>query len=151
MARDCTEERNLALVQCRNCDEFGHMSKDCPKPRDSEFSLTRLSRERLLTLLQCRVSSATTVSRWVTTSLDARIPLSPTRRAMAMMLALPRTTLSTMPTLALAMAGMPLTIGEEGYEAGYPVQGGSSIFRSRERQRSHTLADLWPFSTSLVS
>lgn len=37
MARDCTEPRNIASVQCRNCDEFGHMSKDCPKPRDSEF------------------------------------------------------------------------------------------------------------------
>ncbi len=21
--------------QCRNCDEYGHMNKDCPKPRDS--------------------------------------------------------------------------------------------------------------------
>jgi hypothetical protein len=38
MARDCTEPRNLANVQCRNCDEFGHMNKDCPKPRDSESS-----------------------------------------------------------------------------------------------------------------
>lgn len=35
MARDCTEERK---VQCRNCDEYGHMSKECPKPRDCEFS-----------------------------------------------------------------------------------------------------------------
>lgn len=38
MSRDCTEPRNMALVQCRNCDEFGHMNKDCPKPRDSKFS-----------------------------------------------------------------------------------------------------------------
>ena len=38
MSRDCTEPRNMALVQCRNCDEFGHMNKDCPKPRDSKSS-----------------------------------------------------------------------------------------------------------------
>ena len=40
MAKECTEPRNMALVQCRNCDEFGHTGKECPKPRDSKF-LTR--------------------------------------------------------------------------------------------------------------
>jgi hypothetical protein len=34
MAKDCTEPRNMDAVQCRNCDEFGHFSKECPKPRD---------------------------------------------------------------------------------------------------------------------
>jgi len=33
MAKECTEPRK---VQCRNCDEFGHMSRECPKPRDSK-------------------------------------------------------------------------------------------------------------------
>lgn len=40
MARDCTEPRNLDKVQCRNCDEYGHMSKECPKPRDSKLCLS---------------------------------------------------------------------------------------------------------------
>lgn len=38
MAKECTEPRNMANVQCRNCDEMGHESKQCPKPRDSEYS-----------------------------------------------------------------------------------------------------------------
>ncbi|KAB5525658.1 hypothetical protein GE09DRAFT_1152125 [Coniochaeta sp. 2T2.1] len=24
----------MSKVQCRNCDEYGHGSRDCPKPRD---------------------------------------------------------------------------------------------------------------------
>ena len=36
MAKECTEPRNMATVQCRNCDEYGHFSKECPKPRDSK-------------------------------------------------------------------------------------------------------------------
>lgn len=31
MAKDCTEERKW---QCRNCDEWGHKSRECPKPLD---------------------------------------------------------------------------------------------------------------------
>lgn len=128
MARDCTEERNLALVQCRNCDEFGHMSKDCPKPRDSEISLDHPLGEQLLRLLQCRVSNATTVSKWVTTNLAVPILPFPMRRATAMIMALSRTTRSTMPTAALTMTGMPLTIGEGDDHSGHPVQGGSLFF-----------------------
>lgn len=48
MARDCTEPRNMANVQCRNCDEFGHMNKECPKPRDSKFCCL-LPDDRMLT------------------------------------------------------------------------------------------------------
>lgn len=39
MAKECTEPKNMDNVQCRNCDEFGHFSKECPKPRDSEYAM----------------------------------------------------------------------------------------------------------------
>lgn len=38
-SRECPEPINMAKMQCRNCDEFGHMSKDCDKPRNSESYL----------------------------------------------------------------------------------------------------------------
>lgn len=81
MARDCTEPRNLDKVQCRNCDEFGHMSKECPKPRDSEFRYDVLA-DYSLTPSQWRVSNATTASRWATTRPGAPIPSFLTMRAM---------------------------------------------------------------------
>lgn len=28
---ECPNER---VMKCRNCDEIGHLSKECPKPRD---------------------------------------------------------------------------------------------------------------------
>jgi cellular nucleic acid-binding protein len=28
---DCQNER---VMQCRNCDEWGHSGKECPKPKD---------------------------------------------------------------------------------------------------------------------
>jgi hypothetical protein len=66
MAKECTEPLNLASVQCRNCDEYGHMSKDCPKPRDRKSTLFcyYLGSSILLTTVQWRVSSAATASRW---------------------------------------------------------------------------------------
>ncbi len=34
--------RNPATMVCRNCDETGHMSKECPKPRDCKSLLTSI-------------------------------------------------------------------------------------------------------------
>jgi len=31
----------MANMQCRNCDEMGHVSKECPKPRDCESLFCR--------------------------------------------------------------------------------------------------------------
>lgn len=31
MSRDCDKPR---VMKCRNCDEEGHTSRECPKPRD---------------------------------------------------------------------------------------------------------------------
>lgn len=31
MKSECTNEK---VIQCRNCDEIGHHSKECPRPRD---------------------------------------------------------------------------------------------------------------------
>ncbi|KAI1347000.1 hypothetical protein F5Y01DRAFT_296360 [Xylaria sp. FL0043] len=33
-SRECPEPKNMSKVQCRNCDEYGHDSRLCPKPRD---------------------------------------------------------------------------------------------------------------------
>lgn len=72
MARDCTEPKNMANVQCRNCDEYGHMSKECPKPRDSKSSsaLRPFSPARQLTCMfvQSLASSVPTARRWATSN-----------------------------------------------------------------------------------
>ncbi|KAI0456912.1 hypothetical protein F5B21DRAFT_118373 [Xylaria acuta] len=34
ISRECTEPKDMSKVQCRNCDEYGHGSRECPKPRD---------------------------------------------------------------------------------------------------------------------
>jgi Zinc knuckle len=34
LSRDCDQPNNPANTKCRNCDEMGHFSRDCPKPRD---------------------------------------------------------------------------------------------------------------------
>lgn len=34
MAKDCDQPRNMDRVTCRNCEKTGHMSKECPEPRD---------------------------------------------------------------------------------------------------------------------
>ena len=34
MSRECPEPRNPATVTCRNCEKVGHFSKDCDQPRD---------------------------------------------------------------------------------------------------------------------
>ncbi len=31
IAKECTEPRNMALVQCRNCDEYGHTLERLPQ------------------------------------------------------------------------------------------------------------------------
>lgn len=36
MSKECEKPRNVENIQCRNCDEYGHTSRDCPKPRDCE-------------------------------------------------------------------------------------------------------------------
>lgn len=40
MAKECDKPRDMSKVQCRNCDDYGHTSRECPKPRDckSRFS-----------------------------------------------------------------------------------------------------------------
>ena len=35
MSKDCPNEKKLV---CRNCDEEGHLSRECPKPRDCKWS-----------------------------------------------------------------------------------------------------------------
>lgn len=51
MAKECTEPRNMANVQCRNCDEMGHESKGCPKPRDSKYRFIEMVFQ--IDLLKC--------------------------------------------------------------------------------------------------
>lgn len=34
MAKECEKPKNPANSTCRNCDQVGHFSKDCPEPRD---------------------------------------------------------------------------------------------------------------------
>ena len=34
MAKECTEPRNMDNVQCRNCDQMGHFSKECKERKD---------------------------------------------------------------------------------------------------------------------
>lgn len=57
MAKDCTEPKNMDNVQCRNCDEFGHFSKECPKPRDSELTTvmkcSQITNRILVTRVKC--------------------------------------------------------------------------------------------------
>lgn len=31
----------MSKVQCRNCDEYGHTGKECPKPRDCKLQEAR--------------------------------------------------------------------------------------------------------------
>lgn len=31
MSKDCPEPR---VIRCRNCEEEGHLSRECPKPKD---------------------------------------------------------------------------------------------------------------------
>ncbi len=55
-SRECPEPLNMDKVQCRNCDEYGHLSKTCPKPRDSKaFIYPTLQTRRLNNLLVARV------------------------------------------------------------------------------------------------
>lgn len=44
MAKECDKPRDMSKVQCRNCDDYGHTSRECPKPRDckSRFSWPRI-------------------------------------------------------------------------------------------------------------
>lgn len=61
----------MAKVQCRNCDEFGHESRGCPKPRDSKSDIiwTKLTAD----VTQWHVSSAPIAVRWDTSNPDAPI------------------------------------------------------------------------------
>lgn len=53
MSKECTEPKNMDNVQCRNCDEMGHFSKECPKPPDCKLmSFLDLSMTCLLTISQ---------------------------------------------------------------------------------------------------
>lgn len=47
MAKECTQPRNMANVQCRNCDEMGHDSKGCSKPKDSKHPLHQCASMRV--------------------------------------------------------------------------------------------------------
>lgn len=96
MAKECTEPRNMANFQCRNCDEYGHGAKECPKPRDSKSHVPKDRRKIIvLTCTQCRVSSARTARRWATSSPSA---LTPTLRRPVTPIG--ATTLLVMPLLA---------------------------------------------------
>ena len=34
MSKECPNPRDPATMKCRNCDEMGHSSRECPKKRD---------------------------------------------------------------------------------------------------------------------
>lgn len=73
MAKECEKPRNVESIQCRNCDDYGHTSRDCPKPRDCKFAQEiQLKVRWALTLLQTLVFSAKTARRWATPKSAAR-------------------------------------------------------------------------------
>ena len=67
-AKECDQPRNPALMQCRNCDQMGHSSRECTAPKDWSKVKCNVSLLFQHLLIHCSELLNRTAVRWVTQS-----------------------------------------------------------------------------------